>query len=499
MTSLDGIPRLCWRRSVVLRHTGLGPRAAVQEWPAHLLERDYAQVGANLPVQVPGVLEQLDEALHLSLLHERLHRGIQFGATALWNEMIVARSRQPVSVIAAVVIGDATGDLIPDCDEQCGRRPSAVCPDLQPSRDRGGPLDHQVRLIEQLLPGFHVIVVCGPHRATGSVRAELSTERVGHPPLGSVPLVRYVGLHVLPLPTAFGRATPGEQVGPARPVDTGYIPGQVLRRRDERSVVTRQSRRVGRPRGLRGRRRRVCGALRLPPAFQVPAHGAEIVGCQPGADRDVGESLVEVGLRAREVAPFAPALLYHLQRMDDTPEGLGVATQLRRRLADDGPRLLVGPSGDQIEESRALGIPEWLAHPHRSWAALSAVPVLGHRPIIGRRRDRLYTVAHADADTHAVAPRGWPRFDRGVAKGHLPRPTAVRVAGQAGPEAPACSRGAAADAAEVIVETVDAPDAQAILARWAERLARLGRERLAPRVGDQPGQISKGTPWGEQR
>ena len=51
----------------------------------------------------------------------------------------------------------------------------------------------------------------------------------------------------------------------------------------------------------------------------------------------------------------------------------------------------------------------------------------------------------------------------------------------------------------VLVETVPDPAAAATLARWAERLARLGRERLAPRVGDQPGQISKGTPWGEQR
>ena len=41
----------------------------------------------------------------------------------------------------------------------------------------------------------------------------------------------------------------------------------------------------------------------------------------------------------------------------------------------------------------------------------------------------------------------------------------------------------AADAPAVIVETVPSADAAAVLARWGERLARLGRERLR---GDRP-------------
>jgi len=37
--------------------------------------------------------------------------------------------------------------------------------------------------------------------------------------------------------------------------------------------------------------------------------------------------------------------------------------------------------------------------------------------------------------------------------------------------------------AEIVVETVAAPDAQSVLARWGERLSCLGRERLH---GDTP-------------
>lgn len=83
-------------------------------------------------------------------------------------------------------------------------------------------------------------------------------------------------------------------------------------------------------------------------------------------------------------------------------------------------------------------------------------------------------------DVHAVAPSDWPRFDRHVKKNRVLREIMARqvVEARLGPEASTCSQGAAADAVEVIVETVDAPNAQAILACWGERLARLGRGRL---------------------
>lgn len=62
------------------------------------------------------------------------------------------------------------------------------------------------------------------------------------------------------------------------------------------------------------------------------------------------------------------------------------------------------------------------------------------------------------------------------------RQTGGPVPGAAHPRAPAQRGGprrrpAASEPAEVVVETVPAPDAAAIIARWGARLAQLGRER----------------------